>query len=145
MRLEGAGPARSTQNCARSSLEPHRDETAAGTHFVRKPTPDSRGGRHFESNPTATSQRYEQASTPHEVSSRHIWDGRRSRDGALWGGVKLTSSPHVEAVTKPYAWATAATVASIERAALVVHADDTVVETALGGDPVGFLRIEASA
>lgn len=41
--------------------------------------------------------------------------------GTLWGGVRLTSSEHVEAVTLPYAWATKASVESIERAARIVR------------------------
>lgn len=41
--------------------------------------------------------------------------------GALWGGVRLRSSDHIEPVTEPYAWATAGTVAAIERAARIVR------------------------
>jgi penicillin-insensitive murein endopeptidase len=41
--------------------------------------------------------------------------------GRLWGGVRLASSEHVEAVTQPYAWGTAAAVTSIERAARIVR------------------------
>jgi hypothetical protein len=45
--------------CARSSFEPHRGKDPDGKLFVRKPTSDNAGGRHFVSNPARTSRRYE--------------------------------------------------------------------------------------
>jgi hypothetical protein len=44
---------------ARSSFEPHRGEDPDGQLFVRKPTSNHAGGRHFVSNPARTSRRYE--------------------------------------------------------------------------------------
>jgi penicillin-insensitive murein endopeptidase len=55
---------------------------------------------------------------PHSLGSASI--GRPTR-GALWGGVRLTSDEHIEAVTKPYSWGTESTVASIVRAARIVR------------------------
>lgn len=55
---------------------------------------------------------------PESLGSASIGSATR---GALWNGVRLRSSDHIEAVTEPYAWATAGTVAAIERAARIVR------------------------